>query len=371
VNPTSSQPVTVAKLGIVSRVPRICVGLLLSWIGLVIFISMVSGEGEKNLPGMVGFALVVAWPGLCLIARNVHAFLLKPRLVLSPAGIHVRKWRNLNLLGWILPYHRIDVWDIPWNAYQGTQVFSESVNGVVHSKELFLFTERGKLSIPWGIFNLSVERLQNAILDYREIEFRLPQRLAAGLTEFQRKRFAEPVVFRSWTMPLWIPTGILALAAGITLYSQDKWEEGQAPEPVIWTWIITVFVLWFTLKQWWQERGQGHIELRADGLVVADAAVSGRPVPWEDVLFARACTKASHWGYGARDENAPGVLEAIEVRMAGGRSVRICAPSTTILERLHGLLEPPLDRLLIARQRIAAGDSIEAAAKAAGLVTRP
>ncbi len=358
-----------------SRLIRGGAGLMLMFSGLGLLASIVREDGtsidQTEMMVLGSLALVFLWPGICLLARNLHAFRIRPAIVLSSSGIQVRKWRDVGLLGCLLPYHRIDHWDIPWNAYQGTQVFTESVNGVPHSKELFLFTERGKLSIPWSIFNLSVERLQGAILDYREIEFRLPQRIAAGLAEFQRRRFAEPVVFHSWTMPLWMPAGLLAVAIGITVYSSGLEDRSFASNLVVWTWLIGAIALWYTATSWWEQRNQGHIELRADGLVIADSAGSGRPVPWEEVLFARACTKASHWGYGARDENAPGVLEAVEVRMAGGRSVRICAPTGAILERLHGLLEPPLDRLLVAKQRIAAGDGIEAAAQAAGLVTRP
>lgn len=370
---TPSQPAIIARSGVVSRLLRIAVGLSVGSMGFALLLGLLTDErqvSQEEMLGIGGLSLVFLWPGLCLVARNLHAFQIRPVVALSPAGIHVRKWADVGLLRSLLPYHRIETWDIPWNAYEGTQVFSQSTNGVVHSKELFIFTDRGKLGIPWGIFDLSVERLQNAILDYREIEFRLPQRIAAGLSEFQRRRFAEPVVFRSWTMPFWIPAGLAATAVGITVYSLGLEDRSFAGDLVISTWGIGVFVLWHTSALWWRQRNQAFIELRADGLVVSGSAGSGRPVPWEDLLFARACTKSSHWGYGARDENAPGVLEAIEVRMAGGRSVRICAPSATVLERLHGLLEPPLDRLLVAKQRIAAGEAIEAAAKAAGLMTR-
>lgn len=373
-NPPPAPPVTVARLGLLSRLFRGGAGLGMAAIGLSLLFSLIREDGTIDQTEMMvigSLALLFLWPGLCLFARNLHAFRIRPAVVLSPSGIHVRKWQQVGLLRCLLPYHRIEVWDIPWNAYQGTQVFTESVNGVPRSKELFLFVERGKLSIPWGIFDLSVERLQGVILDYREIEFRLPQRLAAGLAEFQRKRFAEPVVFRSWTTPLWLPVGLGLAGAGILVYASGLEDRKFAGDLTGWTCFLGAIAVWYAARAWWNERNQGHIELRADGLVVADSAGSGRPVPWEDVLFARACTKASHWGYGARDENAPGVLEAIEVRLAGGRSVRLCAPNSTLLERLHGLLEPPLDRLVLAKQRIAAGDSIEAAAKAAGLVTRP
>lgn len=370
---TPIQPAIIARCGVVSRLLRIAVGLGVGSMGFALLFGLLTDErqvSQEEMLGIGGLSLVFLWPGLCLGARNLHAFRIRPVVMLSPSGIHVRKWADVGLLRCLLPFHRIEMWDIPWNAYEGTQVFSQSTNGVVHSKELFIFTDRGKLSIPWGIFDLSVERLQNAILDYREIEFRLPQRIAAGLAEFQRRRFAEPAVFRSWTMPFWIPAGLAATAVGITFYSLGLEDRSFAENLVTWTWIIGVFAIWHTSADWWRQRNQGHIELRSDGLVVADSAGTGRPVPWEDVLFARACTKSSHWGYGARNESDAGVLEAIEVRLAGGRSMRICAPSTTVLERLHGLLEPPLDRLLVAKERIAAGEAIEAAAKAAGLVTR-
>ena len=94
-------------------------------------------------------------------------------------------------------------------------------------------------------------------------------------------------------------------------------------------------------------------------------------MPWNDVLFVRACTKTSTWGYGSADDGkTPGVLEALEIRYADGRSERISGPPLKTLTRLHALLEPDLDLVVKARSRIAAGEAPELAAKAVGLATR-
>ncbi|MBI2516154.1 MAG: hypothetical protein HYV95_04500 [Opitutae bacterium] len=296
--------------------------------------------------------------------RNVHALLRPPSLALDPEGIRLRCWRGTGFAGFFLPYYLVREHGIPWADFGQTEAFTYRVNGVPLEQELRIQTPGGVVAFGWDVFSPNVARIQRHILDYVDELFRGPKRAEANLPDLQRQRWQQPLRLQFSVMPFWVAP--LALAgAGLA-----GWGGPLAGLSDEWSGVIAIMCGLGALaagSRWRRARGNRIVELRGDGLALGSSPDSLRVIAWTDIQFVRPQTFASTFGWGAAGTPA---LVGLEIRRVDGRYRTIEGLAAGELEKLHALLEPPLDAVIAARVQMASGTAPEAAAVAAGLAPR-
>lgn len=199
------------------------------------------------------------------------------------------------------------------------------------------------------------------MLDYVDERFRTPKRAEGRLPEFQRRRWAEPLVLRGDNLPAWLVIASWALTAGFVVAVNLH---GFAND---WTVIgaIVCGIIAFLFTQHWLKAGRcRHVALGSDGFSVGPDAARCRTIPWGEIRFVRAHTR-----HNVRSDKG-GNIERVEVRLGNGQAVMIEGWNQKDFHRLVAFLEPPLDRLATVWAQLAQGKSPEAAAQAAGLLAR-
>lgn len=297
--------------------------------------------------------------------RNVHALLRPPSLLLSPEGVKLRCWRGTGLAGFFLPYYRARDYWIPWADFGQTEAFTYRVNGVPLEQELRIQTgTQGLVAFGWDVFSPNVARIQRSILDYIDEVFRGAKRVEAKLADLQRLRWQQPLQFRFSIIPFWLaPLAVAgAVAAGVGGAALEV--KGDWPAVVA---IMCLLGACIAGGKWWRARRSCTVEFRGDGLALGPSMNSLRVIPWTDIQFVRPQTFSSTFGWNSG--GAPGLV-GLEIRRTDGRYLTIEGLKAEELQRLHALLEPPLDAVIAARASIARGTAPEAAAVAAGLAPR-
>ncbi len=297
--------------------------------------------------------------------RNVHALLRPPSLFLSPEGVKLHCWRGTGFTGFFLPYNRVRDYWIPWADFGQTEAFTFRVNGVPMEQELRIqTTTQGLVAFGRDVFSPNVARIQRSILDYIDEIFRGAKRAEAKLADLQRLRWQQPLLLKFSIIPFWLAPLALggAMAAGVggaMLEIKNDW-------PVV----IAVMCVLGALTaggKWWRARRSCIVEFRSDGLAFGPSMNSLRIIPWTDIQFVRPQTFTST--YRGNSGGAP-ALVGLEIRRTDGSYQSIEGLKSEELQRLHALLEPPLDAVIVAQASIARGTAPEAAAVAAGLTPR-
>ena len=316
------------------------------------------------LTGLIGFA--AAWLPLAAILRNFQALIRRPSLRLSPEGIHLRCWAPVSFPCWAMfkPFYRIVDRTVPLAEFRGCRTFTHSVNSIPVHKAVFIGTTAGEIEIGWDVFRPGVGRIQTRILDFFESQVLRPAREAARVADFQRQRFREPLDY---------PTKVSGPVIGfvsllLTLVALAAiWQLVPDFPDTAWMWVpfataVTAYVL---LQEWWKGRLFRHVRLDSDGLAMGPSALAARPIPWDQILFVRRHSRTE--GYG----KAAAAVTGVEIRQLDGRMTVIAGMPAAKLDELAGLIDPPVDLVTRARERMAAGESAEVAAVAVGMRSRP
>lgn len=297
--------------------------------------------------------------------RNVHALIRPPFLLLSPEGVKLRCWRGTGFTGFFLPYYRAREHTIAWADFGQTETFTHRVNGVPMVQELRIRTKQGLVAFGWDVFSPNVTRIQRSILDYIDEVFRGAKRAEAKLADLQRLRWQQPLLLKFSIIPFWLAPLALAGAVGVAMVGQALEVKGDWPAIVA---VMCVLGALIAGSKWWRARRAGTVEFRSDGLAVGPSVNALRVIPWTEIQFVRPQTFASTYGWGSAG-SAP-ALVGLELRKVDGSYFTIEGLKSAELQRLHVLLEPPLDAVIAARASIARGTAPEAAAVAAGIAAR-
>ena len=312
--------------------------------------------------------LVLGWPFLALLLRNYRALVVRPELTLLAEGIHVRYWEPVTFPSWAMfrPTYRMRDLTVPWGEFRGCRTFTHSVNSIPHFKSVIITAAAGELEIGWDVFSPGVSRIQTRILDYFDSRMLRLAREAARLSEFQRRRFGEPLDYSGKvsgsTLAVVFLTITVAAIGVLQLLLPPFYDTA-------WVWIPigTGFVGLYALHDWWQGRPFRHIQLEADGLAMGPSAGAARLIPWDQILFVRRHTKSTSYSGG----KATPLTTGVEIRQTNGDSRVLSGMAPANLDEFAALIDPPVDLVQQAHQRIAAGESPEAAAVAVGIRARP
>jgi hypothetical protein len=338
--------------------------------GIISMLWAIASTPAMGLPSIaaVAIGLVIGWPFLALLLRNLRALFVRPELTLLPEGIHVRYWEPVTVPSWAMfrPSYKMRDCTVPWVDFQGCRTFTHSVNSIPNFKSVIITTAAGELEIGWDEFRPGVSRIQTRILDYFDSRMLWPAREAARLSEFQRRRFAEALDYSGKVSG---PT-LAAVCLTITVAAIVVLQLLRPPfYDTAWVWIPigTGFVGLYALHDWWQGRSYRHIRLEADGLAMGPSAGAARLIPWDQILFVRRHTKATSYSGG----KATPLTTGVEIRQTNGDSKVLSGMAPANLDEFAALIDPPVELVKQAHQRIAAGESPEAAAIAVGLRARP
>jgi hypothetical protein len=338
--------------------------------GIASMLWAISSTPEMGLPllAAVAIGLVIGWPFLALVLRNLHALVVRPQLTLLPDSIHVRYWAPVTFPCWAMfrPTYKMLDRTVPLSEFKGCRTFTHSVNSIPVHKAVIISTATGEIEIGWDVFRPGVGRIQTRILDYFEGQVLRPAREAARLSEFQRRRFREPLDYSGKVSGPTTAAVLLAITVAAIVVLQQLVPSFY---DTAWVWIplATGFVGLYALLDWWRGRPFRYIRLDADGLAMGPSSAAARLIPWDQILFVRRHTKSS--SYGNRD--AAALTTGVEIRQTNGDSTVVLGMAHAPLEELAAFIDPPVDLVQQAHQRIAAGESPEAAAAAVGLRPRP
>ncbi len=325
-------------------------------------------ERMQDRGAQVGFAAgfgAVALGFALAGCRNIHVLVHPPSLLLSPEGLRLRCWRGTGLTGFFLPYYRMREHWIPWADFGQTQTFTHRVNGIPIEEELRIQTKQGLVAFGRDVFSPNVARIQRSILDYIDEVFRGAKRAEARLADLQRLRWQQPLLFKFSIIPFWLVPLALVGAVVVVATGQALEVKGDWPPVVAIMCLLGAFIAG---GKWLRARRSCTVEFRSDGLALGPSVNSLRVIPWTDIQFVRPQTFASTYGWGSAG-SAP-ALVGLELRKINGNYFTIEGLKPAELQRLHTLLEPPLDAVIAARASIARGTAPEAAAVAAGLAAR-
>jgi hypothetical protein len=315
-----------------------------------------------------------------------------------------------------LPYNRVVDVAIPWSEYAGCRTAKFSGGDPWDWWErLYIDTTSTSYEIGWDVFARSVTRLMTAINDYREAEFRLPAKEALAVAYFNSRRFAEPlrlqwsstrsgcfdvgcgIVMGIVLFPLvLVMTGgvgalvMLGLTFAVPFVAQHmgfkEWAAqlqkllmedapflgGKAPLFILigaggGVLVFLGFMLWC----WFAERAKGHtrfVQLRTDGLALGKSTDTLRVIPWQDVLYANVVTLTT------RTYKDGSVLTSstsqLEVHVRNQPPIVLPNQYGRGLPALSELIDPPLAKVVVAREQMAKGMDVERAAVTAGLPAR-
>ena len=324
-------------------------------------------EPMKDRGAQLGIAAAfgaVALLAALAVCRNIVALLRPPELKLNAEGVRLRSWRGVGFKGFFLPRYRMSEHWIPWAEFGQMEAFTHRVNGILIEQELRIQAKPGLIAFGWDVFRPSVPRIQRTILDYIDELFRGPKRAAARLPDFQRLRWHQPLLLKFSTVQFWVAPLVLVAAALVSWGGEAMHVKGDWPGFVVFLCLLGAFV---TGRMWLRGRRNAVVEFRSDGLALGPSVNALKVIPWTDIQIVRPQTSTSLFGGGS---SGPAVLVGLELRKRDGSYFSFEELNGAALERLHALLEPPLDAVIAAQERIARGEAPEAAAKAAGLSPR-
>lgn len=240
-------------------------------------------------------------------------------------------------------------------------VFSRSVNLITMVQELRLTTRQGLIVFGWDVFRPSVQTLQRMLLDYAGELKRAPLRARARLGEFQGKRWKSPLALPAANPPRWPEWCCWAAAAVFAGFGYVRdWE----PDWLGFAAFVSVFFGWRLSRANSRAGRSQHLVLGPDGLTVGSSAANCQVLPWDQIRFVRP-----HTLQDALTETA-GAIDRLEIRLSDGQAVMIEGRGQNEFNHLLALLEPDLNTLAAAWERLAQGESLETAAGAEGLAGR-
>ncbi len=316
---------------------------------------------QLGLAAAFGAGALLAALAVC---RNIVALLRPPELKLSPAGVRLRSWCGVGFKGFFLPRYRMREHWIPWAEFGQMEAFTYRVNGVPMVQELRIQAKAGLLAFGWDVFRPNVSRIQRTILDYIDELFRGPKRATARLPDFQRLRWQQPLMLKFSIVHFWVAPLLLVVATLVWWGAAASHVSGDWPGFVVFLCLLVAFV---TGRMWLQGRRNAVVEFRNDGLALGPSVNALKVIPWADIQFVRPQTSTSSFSGGS---SGPPAIVGLELRKRDGSYFNFEGLNGAEFERLHALLEPPLDAVIAAQERIARGEAPEAAAKAAGLSPR-
>jgi hypothetical protein len=347
----------VAKAAL-SGVPAVAIGWFSYQLAFVDQPTMEPAARFGLAAGLGLLALLFAFA----VARNVRAMVVRPEMFLTPDGFRVVSW-ELSLTDVLRPYYRLIERTVAWGDLVETLVYTRTVNGVTMAQELRVTTKSlGKFAFGRDVFAPSVPRIQRTMLDYIDECFRAPRRAAARLAEFQRRRWAVPLVLPGSKLSLGWIVGAWVLVVGLGYFATFV-EYGQEHDWAGFLAFVALVVAGAVTRNWWRASRSRHLELGPNGLAVGPEAARSRAIPWDQIRFVRAhVTHATHGPNSAVDR--------VEVRLGDGKAVMIDARNQGEYQRILAYLEPPLDNMAEVWAQLDRGVGPEAAAQAGGLMAR-
>jgi hypothetical protein len=325
-----------------------------------------------------GYGLgLIAWVCAAAVLRNLHALLVLPKFVLSPDGIRLRYWRFTDLLslGLFRPWNPVFDLTVPWSLYEGCGTFKRSGGDPWDAwQALRVETTYGTLTIGWDVFARNVDDLMAAVAEYRESQFRQPLREAARVNDFQRRRFQAPLrLEESVVKEGWLEYGcgafmaLLLLGVFGMLGTLGLIEANRAG---ILDWVLliaggviaTIVLLVIVLRDRTPRIGTRILELRTEGVALGNTEATLQVFPWEDVLYTRMIEQT-------HQPNSDNPFKSMQLllHLRNRRPVELGARQGYTLQELSDLLDPPLDKVREAWNRVNVGEAIETAAVNAGL----
>jgi hypothetical protein len=365
-NSPSGPPVIAIPPAVITHVVKAVVFAIpagsLGWLAYQVAFVDQTPAGSSSEYGLAAVFAAIAVLLALVAIRNVRALFARPEMILTPDGFRLSTWRGVGFLGLFLPHYRMRQHVVAWEDFVQSLNYTHKINGITVEQELRITTrDPGLIAFGWDVFKPNVQRIQRTLLDYIDERFRAPRRAEGRLPEFQRRRWAEPLVLHGDNVPawlvlaLWALTGAFVLAADLGEFAKDWVVVGA---------FVCGFVAFMLTQHWRRARCCRHVVLGPDGFSVGFDAAKCRVIPWEEIRFVRAHTNAN-----ARNDKAASI-ERVEVRLADGQAVMIEGWNQKDFQRLVDHLEPPLDRLPDVWAQLAQGKGPEAAAQAAGLLAR-
>jgi hypothetical protein len=209
-------------------------------------------------------------------------------------------------------------------------------------EHLVLVTDRGRLSVPVGFSARRVARVQSSILAYHERLLRVRRRLELGVDEIRRARLERPVrVAKLGRRPNAVIGALLMVALGVLFVA------GQV--------LPALGLLLGSLTLGWRREPWKVIELGAEGIQHGPSDSELRLVPWDDVLSA-------HRVYTSHE-----TTRAVRLLLTSGHHVDLSGDYDRPLEEICELVDPPLEKVAFARDRMLAGVPLTQAIEEAGL----
>ena len=326
-------------------------------VGGVIFLLVTVGVQAET----IGLGVVVVGFGLAF-TRAVHGLLVGPYLRVSRDGIALRYWDPRPRLYWLRPMRSVVEAFVPWDEYESCTTYSHTANGIPTLKALIIKSADREYFIGWDVFRGSVKKLQTAVLDYIQAEFYQEERDSYRVAEFCRQRFHTPVRIRA-DGPLWF----LSFFGGTIAYGAIVFYVGESGVRVADFWMV-IGVIGFmgalvTFFDWVGSLRGRYLELDSNGFRVGFSSGLARRTRWDDIAFVRPVTKSETFNYTGGGV----VTSALAVRLRGGSTRMVRNYYKHNLNIVQDLIDPPLDRIADARERMAAGLDVETAAIEAGL----
>ena len=305
---------------------------------------------------------LLAWPFLAAMFRNLQALGVGPYLRLTSEALEVRYWEPVEFFSFAMfrPTYSIIEHSIPWSRYEGCNTYTHEVNGITNFKALIIETDYATYTIGWDIFRGSLDLLQNAILDFLQEQFHQPEREAMRVSEFCRERFSTPVRVNSNGPGMML--ALLGLSAGsaavVYTFVPSFPDTG-------WVFVPGVLLLGtaYTANEWFSSLKKRVLEFRSDGFAIGPSAEQLRLIPWDQILFARTVTKSESYNGATATEQ----IVSIEIRLRDRSTISLPSVYKRPLSELKEMLDPPLDKVQAAYERIDQGEDIETASVSAGL----
>lgn len=320
------------------------------WTSIVIHTALIAG--------VVWVIAVWSWPlwlatiGVVLamsLSQDLHALSLPVEFALTGAGMHIRHARRSGGLR----MQRVDKF-IPWSEVQGVRTHELRTNASA-IVTLHIDTTSGTVSIEPDTFDAAADRLQTRILDHMHALGPAEQRDQAGIDEFCRARWAVPLrltLRRERTQYLWIFVILWLPLAGLVYFARHLWP--------VWLGMAALYAFGIGSAVLAARRVR-VLELRAGGLALGSAPDRLETIAWRDILLVRRTITTS---------DTQRKTTALDVRLRDGRSIVLNGSYGRSLDDLAELIDPPVQKLALARASMATGVDIETATRTAGLPAR-
>jgi len=145
-------------------------GALFVYLFAVILVTVMH-QREDDWVGFLGLGVGLLLLGMLLILgglRHIFTVVAQPSLRLSADGIESCIPSRKLFPGLFLPRPRMQRATISWADFLGTQTYTQSVNFVPVTRELWIKSRQGILKVDGSLFAGSPQRLQTWLLDYYE-----------------------------------------------------------------------------------------------------------------------------------------------------------------------------------------------------------